>query len=87
MQQVVSQSEVFSKTFNPQSYRHVRLQWRKEWRDCSFRVTDYSKHKCFKNGNYCKKQAFGHLCCWAPLNTNKLTDGFIYFFDAEYTQD
>ena len=64
-------------------------QWRQECPNCSFTVTAYSKHECFKRFcNYCNKnQPSGHFCYVAPLKPSKLTDRFLYaFFDMECTQ-
>ena len=64
-------------------------QWRQVCRNFSYLVTSDSKYEYFKIFyNYCnKKQPSGHFCYVATLNSNKLSDMFLYvFFDTEFTQ-
>jgi len=64
-------------------------QWRQLCQNCSFTVTNVSKHLCFKKCNYFdRNQPSGHFCYVAPLRPNKITDRFLYvFFDTECTHD
>jgi len=65
-------------------------QWRQVCQNCSYLVTNDSKHECF---NKCctscnKKQPSGHLSYVAPLKPSKISNKYLFvFFDTECTQD
>jgi len=56
-------------------------QWRQVCRNCSYLLTSYSKHECFKKFcTFCnKKQPSGHLCYVAPLKPSKLSNKYFTF--------